>query len=123
MAESQTEAKRFFANRVIQQANAENVALSDAERRMLSWSESDPEFNADPALALQLASEMSDDEYEARIAGLLKRGFAADRAADPRATDVWRQAHQVLGQGDHYILVMIDRAVGPKMKHWWQFWR
>lgn len=34
----------------------------------------------------------------------------------------WKQARSVLGQGDHYLLVMIDRAVGRQLKPWWKFW-
>jgi hypothetical protein len=123
MDQTQTEAKQFFADRVIQQANVERVTLSDAERRMLSWSESDPAFNADPALVEQLSAEISDAEYEAKIAGLLERRFAADLASSANAMDMWRQAQTTLEQGDHYILIMIERAVGSKMKRWWQFWR
>jgi hypothetical protein len=29
----------------------------------------------------------------------------------------------VLKQGHHYILIMIDRAVGTKLKRWWEFWK
>jgi hypothetical protein len=29
----------------------------------------------------------------------------------------------VLKQGDHYILIMIDRAVGTKLKRWWESWK
>ena len=90
---------------------------------MLYWSESDPEFNADPKLVEQLAAEMSDEDYEAKIATLLRNAFAADSATDSRAREEWQQARSVLKQGDHYILVMIDRAVGTKLKRWWEFWR
>jgi hypothetical protein len=123
MVETQTQAKRFFADRVIQQASAEKVSLSDVERQMLFWSEFDPEFNATPELVAALASQMSDEEYETKISGLLQRGFAIDVAADPQATDRWRQAVRVLNQGDHYISMMIDRGVGSRLKSWWQFWR
>lgn len=41
MFHTQTEAKRFFADRVIQQAATEDVRLSRAECEMLLWSESD----------------------------------------------------------------------------------
>ena len=101
----------------------EGLALSDAERQMLYWSESDPEFKADPKLVEQLASEMSDEDYEAKIAALLQSAFAADSAIDSRAPAVWQQARSVLKQGDHYILIMIDRAVGTKLKRWWEFWK
>jgi hypothetical protein len=120
---TQSEAKRFFSTKVIDRARTEGVALSEAERRMLYWSESDPEFKADPKLVEQLASEMSDEDYEAKIATLLQNSFAADSAADSRAREVWQQARSVLKQGDHYILIMIDRAVGTKLKRWWEFWK
>ena len=120
---TQSEAKRFFATKVTERARTVGVPLSDAERRMLYWSESDPEFKADPAVVEQLASEMSDEDYEAKIAALLQNAFAADSAIDSRAREVWQQARSVLKQGDHYILIMIDRAVGTKLKRWWEFWR
>jgi hypothetical protein len=123
MVHTQSEAKQFFAIKVVERAHIEGIPLSNAEQRMLWWSESDPEFSADPALAEQLASEVSDEQYETKIAGLLKRSFAADTAADPGARDIWQRAHSVLGQGDHYILVMVDRAVSSELKSWWQFWR
>jgi predicted RNA-binding Zn-ribbon protein involved in translation (DUF1610 family) len=118
LVRTQLEAKRFFVERVIQRARAERVPLSDAERQMLSWSESDPDFIADPRLVEQLASELPDDAYEEKIAGLLNRGFVEDAAVDPRATAAWRHARSVLGQGDHYIVFMIDRAVGSRFKRW-----
>lgn len=70
-----------------------------------------------------MEAELSDEDYEAKISGLLARGFAVDLAADPRARDMWQQARAVLAQGDHYILIMIDHALGAKLKPWWQFWR
>jgi hypothetical protein len=125
MIHTQTEAKRFFVERVVQRARDEGAALSEAERGMLPWSESDPEFVADPQLAAQLASEMSDEEYEAKIAALLDRRFAEEVAADPGAKDTWQHAFSVLNAGDHYIAIMIHRAVGArlKLKRWWEFWR
>ena len=64
MVHTQSEAKRFFADKVIQQARAESVPFSDAKRRILLWSESDPEFKVDPQLVDQLATEISDADYE-----------------------------------------------------------
>jgi hypothetical protein len=125
MVNTQSEAKRFFVEKVIQRASSEGVSLSAAERWMLPFSESDPEFDVDIDLVNQLESEMSDEEYEAKIAGLLKRSFVADMAADAGAgaRAVWQQAHSVLAQGDHYIGIMIDQAVGGNLKRWWEFWR
>jgi len=123
MVQTQTEAKRFFVDKVLRQAHAEGVRLSEAEHQMLSWSESDPDFVVDPQLLGRLASEMSDEAYEKKIGELLARGFAADEAANPASAEQWRQASEVLRQGDHYILVMLDEAIGGRLKRWWQFWR
>ena len=122
MFNTQGEAKRFFVEKVVERARHEGLSLSAAERWMLLFSESDPEFDVDPRRVV-LASEMSDEEYEAKIEGLLKRGLAADLAADAGARATWHQAHSVLAQGDHYIQIMIDRAMGGTLKRWWVFWR
>lgn len=101
MFNSQSAAKRFVVEQALAQARAENVQLSDAERRMLSWSESDPDFVADPELPAQLASEISDEDYERKIAGLLSRRFGVEVGGGPAAEAQWRQAAEVLHQGDH----------------------
>jgi hypothetical protein len=122
MAESQSRAKRFFADRVIQQASSEGIPLSAAERQMLFWSESDDEFKAGSPLRTALTAELSDEEYEAKICGLLRRRFQADLSSDTRARERWHCALAVLQQGDHYITVMVDRAVGSKVKPRSQIW-
>jgi hypothetical protein len=63
---------------------------------------------------------MSDDEYEEKIAGLVARSYAADIARDPTAKKRWADAFRVLSQGDHYILIAINRALGPKFRPWWK---
>ena len=65
---------------------------------------------------------MSDEEYEQKVTGLLERRFAAEVDSDPAAEAQWKQAAEVLHQGDHYILVMLHEAVGSRLKRWWQFW-
>ena len=61
---------------------------------MLFWSESDPEEDGSAALdaAAALSAEMSDDEYEAKIRGLLRRAYQADCAADAQVRERWRAA-------------------------------
>ena len=120
---TQSEAKRFFVDRIVAEAAAELKPLSDSERQMLSFSESDPEFVVDPALVKKLAAEISDEEYERKIAGLLKRAYQRDLARDSAVRDSYREAYAVLNQGDHYLLIMINRALGGKLRPWWAFWR
>ena len=119
---SQAEARLFFVERIVQQAQRDGVPLSDDERETLLWSESAPDSVADPMLAERLAAEISEDDYESKIVGLLKRSFKRDIAADPGAKDEWRAALTALSRGDHYILIMIGEAVERDLKPWWQFW-
>ena len=120
---SQTELKQFLVRQVIQQADAEGVSLSEGERRMLSWSESDPDSVVDTRIAEQLGLPTSDEEYEEKISGLLARRYAADVTSNPHAAAQWKQAIECLEEGDHYILIMVERALGRRLKQWWQFWR
>jgi len=102
MVHSQTEAKRLFVEKVVTQAGMVGVLLSDAERKMLSWSESDHDFVVDPQLPEQLASEISDEEYEKKVAGLLARRFAAEVRADPATEAQWTSVLVLLLQQGAY---------------------
>ena len=70
-----------------------------------------------------IAAEISDADYEAKIAGLLERAYKHDVARDPMRRDTYREAYMVLNQGDHYLLVMIDRALGRHLRPWRDFSR
>jgi hypothetical protein len=119
---TQSDARRFFVERIVEQAQRDGVALSDDERQMLRWSESEPDSVADPALAERLAATIADADYEAKIAALLSRSFARDVASDPGSKQVWSEAMNILSRGDHYLLVMLNQSVGTKLKPWWRFW-
>ena len=123
MFESESHAKRFFVDKIVGETAAELRPLSDSERQMLSFSESDPEFVVNPALVSKLAAEISDKEYEAKVAGLLKRAYQRDVARDSAERDTYREAYAVLSQGDHYLLIMINQALGRQLRPCWAFWR
>src|SRR5215467_8608424 len=118
------QAKRFFSDRIIHQAEVEKVALSNAERKMLFWSESDPELESSDALDVSatLSTEMSDDEYEAKISGLLRRAYEAECAADAQAKERWRAAAAVLENGDYYISIMVANTIGSTLPLWRRLW-
>ena len=71
----QGDAKSFFIRKILEQAESEGVILSKAQQSMLAWSESDPCFKQDPKLNRQFEKEISQDEYEKKVQGLLKRGY------------------------------------------------
>ena len=123
MFTSQGQAKRFFVDKIVDQARIDGTPLSDAEREMLSFSESGPEFVVNPALVEKLGAEISDQDYETKVAGLLERSWKREVKADSKAADLYREAFAVLSQGDHYLLVMLKRALGLQLRPWWAFWR
>jgi len=115
----QASAKTFFADKVIFQAQRDGVHLSDAEKYMLSWSESDPNFVQVEALTHQFERETTDRDFEARIAALLQRAFDADVKNGRTPKDRYREAYDELKKEDHYILVIIEAALGAKLKKFW----
>jgi hypothetical protein len=118
--ETQGEAKRFFVEQVLRQAEFEAISLSHAERQMLLWSESDPEFALSAeqldALVDELALQMSDEQYEWKIGRLLAKSYERDVAAAKSNRDVWKAAYSKLNEGDHYILVMLDETLGLTLR-------
>jgi len=122
MFTSQGQAKRFFVDKIVAQASREGQPLSDNERWMLSFSESDPEFVVDHSRVAALAAEIPDAEYEKKVAGLAKRACASDIASNPDALTTYSDAFQVLNKGDHYILIMLKDGLAKWLRPWWAFW-
>jgi len=120
---SQGQAKRFFVERIVAQAARDGRPLSDNEQWMLSFSESDPDFVVDPARMSALEAEIPDAEYEDKVAGLAERAYASDVAASPEIVATYKEAYRVLNQGDHYLLIMLDRRLSRRLRPWWAFWR
>jgi len=108
----QGSAKSLFIRKVLEQAEYEGVAISAAQQYMLAWSESDPSFKQDSKLNSQFEQEIAQGEYEKKIQGLLKRAYKRDIQRDSSEKSTYREAYRVLSQGDHYILVMIQEALG-----------
>jgi len=115
MFATQSDAKRFFVEKVVAQAAAEGTPLSDGERWMLSFSESDPDFVVDPARVAQVEAEIPDDEYEAKIGGLLRRSYHRDTDSTDSARELYGDACAKLNEGDHYLSIMIERAIGCEL--------
>jgi hypothetical protein len=119
---SQSEAKRFIVERVLREAQTEAVVLTRSERHMLSWSESDPDFTPDDALAEELEREDPAEEYEAKVAALIRSAFERDVASDSEARSLYRDAYAKLSEGDHYILVIMKGTLGSKLRRGWFGW-
>jgi len=121
MTPTPDEARRFFVDRIVTEGDRQGIPLSSTERKMLNWSEVEPGCVADPAVAEALASEISDKAYEAKVSRLLQAAYEREVSTDAAAKDSYRTAYSVLKRGDYYLMVMIEQALGGKLRRWWQF--
>ena len=120
MIETPAEALRFFVEKVVTEAALQHVSLSANERKTLEWSEVEAGGVADPEEAEGLAGEMSDETYEGKIGSRLEAAYQRDLTADPTAKNTYRDAYAVLRRGDYYLAVMIEEALGRRLRRWWQ---
>ncbi|MBI5102432.1 MAG: hypothetical protein HZC48_00645 [Nitrospirae bacterium] len=118
---SQAPAKQFFISKVVNQAEQEGVNLSKAEKYMLAWSESDPSFVIDNDLNEQFEKEITQEEFEKKIQALIKQAYETDISKDKDMKETYRTAYKALKQGDHFILIMINAAIGSKLRKWGLF--
>lgn len=101
------EAKESLIAQIVDEAEREGAPLTNIERRMLYFTETAwmPE---DTWQANEIfVRDYDQDAYERRIAQLstnLKKRPEHDAQR-------WKQALRILGKEDHYLLILIDRAV------------
>ena len=105
---SAREAKEFLVSRIIEEAQREQVSLSDVERKMLYFTVSGrmPEDMVDASDSFD--RDYDQDEYEEKVTKLVRT--AATRARREKEYATWWDAIRRLKRGDHYILVMIGAA-------------
>jgi ribosomal protein L11 methylase PrmA len=105
-------AKQFLISKVIEEAGIEDVELSDIEKKMLQFTE----VNSPPPdiykVAEQFDREYDSDQYEAKIAALLRNARNCDAKNSAIAEQQWKDALESLKEEDHYILVMCAEAFG-----------
>jgi hypothetical protein len=117
----QHDAKKFFIEKVIAQANKESSPLSEAQKYMLGWTEVEEGFQINEKLNKKFSEETNDEDYKRRICALLEHVYAEDVAADPKMKETYRNAYRAMAKNDHYIHVMIREALGSKVKRWGVF--
>jgi hypothetical protein len=108
--QSEREAKEFLVSRVVEEAKRENVALSDVERKMLYFSETNWTLPDIASVSEDFDREYDQAEYEKKITRVIREAAKGDRQESPELYNQWWDAIQLLKKGDHYILVMIDSA-------------
>ena len=115
------EAEDFLVQQTAEQAKREGVSLSDLEKRMMYFTESEEAVENPFALNEEFEAEYDTAEYKSKIAGLLGRAYNRLEEENSEAVETWDQAIRELKKGDHYILVMwAERRVASRP---WGFWK
>src|SRR5205807_2473677 len=110
------DAKQFLITRVIEEGELEQLRLSDVEKKMLSFTETCPSLPDIYEANAEFERDYDSDEYEAKVAGLLKRARERDKSESPDRAQQWEDALEALRREDHYILVMVSQAFGSASK-------
>jgi len=105
-------AKQFLISRVIAEAELERAPLSDVEKKMLHFTEVHPSLPDIYDVYAEFERDYNSDEYEKKVAGLLKNARDNDRKQSADAEQPWKDALNALRAEDHYILVMTGQAFG-----------
>ena len=107
-----TAAKQFLISKVVEEAKVEQVSLSEVEKKMLYFTEVHPSLPNIYEINAEFERDYDSDEYEAKIAGLLKNARERDRESSPSREQDWKDSLDALKKEDHYILVMVGQAFG-----------
>lgn len=107
-----TAAKEFPISKVVEEAEIEQVNLSDIEKKMLYFTEVHPSLPNIYEINAEFERDYDSDEYEAKIAELLKNARDRDSRSSPDGEQAWKDALNTLKHEDHYILVMVSQAFG-----------
>jgi hypothetical protein len=112
------QAKEFLISQVVEEAQKENVPLSEVERKMLFFTETQETLPDMLDVNEQFEREYDGSTYEKKIATLLYNAFEHSRRETPEGERRWKQAITDLRNEDHYLLVMVDQSLQLANNSW-----
>lgn len=104
------EAKEFLISKIVEEAQRENVPLSEVERKMLYFTESGWTLPDIMEVSEDFDREYDQAKYEKKIAKLVTKADGRIRKGSRDDYDKWWAAIGFLQREDHYISVMIRLA-------------
>ena len=99
--------KQFLIDRIVDQARLEGISLNEIEMRMLKFTEAALRPK-DLEAAEIFEREYDDQEYEKKVANLLRHAYERDKQSDCKAA--WEEALSRVAGRDLYLNVMIEQA-------------
>ena len=120
---SAREAKEFLATRIIHEAALAGMTLSDIEQKMLYFTESGSMLPDIVEASDKFDQEYDQDEYELKIAKLVKGATSrAEKTSRDEYKQWWAAIRLLKKTEDDYISVLIERArlkpPGDLLKLW-----
>jgi hypothetical protein len=110
------QAKDFLVQQTAEQAARESIPLSDSEKKMMYFTESDATSCHNPVeLNEEFEAQYDTPEYETKISRLVHHAYDRLKLEDPEGKRTWDQAIRTLRKGDHYFLVLSD--IKPRSEH------
>ena len=104
------EAKEFLISKIIEEAQADKIPLSEVERKMLYFTESGWTLPDIMKVSADFDREYDQTKYESKIAKLIKRADRRLRKGSRGDYEKWWTAIRFLRREDHYITAMIRLA-------------
>ncbi len=111
-------AKEFLISQIVEEAQRENVPLSEVERKMLYFTETEETLPDIYEVSAQFDSECDRAEYEKKIARLLQNAIRRSRKESVEGERHWKHAFADLRKEDHYLLVMVDQSLESDSDFW-----
>jgi hypothetical protein len=100
------EAKDFLVAQTVEQAALEGIPLSELEKRMMYFTESQDAPEDPSTLNNDFEAQCDTTKYESKISRLLHHAYQRQRKENDEARAHWDDAIKCLRRGDHYLLVM-----------------
>jgi hypothetical protein len=112
------QAKEFLISQIVEEAQRENVSLSEVERKMLYFTETEETLPDIYEINDQFERDYDGPAYEKKIAALLRDAYRRICSGSPEGKNRWKQAICDLRGEDHYLLVMLAQSREPDVA-WW----
>jgi hypothetical protein len=109
------EAKDYLAGRIAEEAQRDGTPLTEVERKMLYFSETDWTLPDIKEVSAEFDRDYDQNEYGKKISELAGRIRARLTTLGQQEQITWELALEKLSQGDHYLLVLLD-ALSPTRK-------
>ena len=113
------EAKDYIAERIAAEAARESVPLSEVERKMLYWSETDWTLPDMKQVGAEFERDYDDTAYEQKITRLVANLTADHHHQNEAEEEKWDAAVYKLSEGDHYLSVLVGNTESPGSKQTW----